>query len=360
MEFTINTETLKNELALAQGCLEKKNTIPALNNILIQTVADGIRITTTDLNVTYRSVIEAEIKKQGAVCIEARKLIEIIGRSNAETVKIKADKNEWAKIESGKSNYRIAGIEPHRFPQIETAEQGGIEVKASDMAETLRAVMGCTTAEQSRFIMSCVKFTVAGEMKAVACNGHVLGIYALPYEEEIAADLDCLIPKEGVKEFINLLRDADGNAQLDTDENHIILISGRRTIIARKSVGDFPNYHAMLMDYNSTVNLNAAQVVEAIRRVAICADERTRSVWLNFDKNTVEFTAISAEEGEAAEKMEIAFDGEPISFGFQARYLIDVLSVLGEQDFTVHYQRGKNQVEFHAPNFRYVVSTLRF
>ena len=79
MEFVIKQSALKEELGFVQGIVEKKTTIPVLSNILIESVGENtIRIVGTDLDVTIRCEAEAEIKQSGAMCIQARKLFDIV------------------------------------------------------------------------------------------------------------------------------------------------------------------------------------------------------------------------------------------------------------------------------------------
>src|SRR5215467_2342447 len=79
MQFVVSKQNLQKELGFVQGVVEKKNTIPVLSNILIESVGEStIRITGTDLDVTVRCDMEAEeITTPGSICVQARKLFEI-------------------------------------------------------------------------------------------------------------------------------------------------------------------------------------------------------------------------------------------------------------------------------------------
>src|SRR5438105_9155450 len=76
MQFVVARSVLQKELAFVQGVVERKNTIPVLANILIESAGeDSIRISGTDLDVTIRCDADAqEISAQGAMCVQARKL----------------------------------------------------------------------------------------------------------------------------------------------------------------------------------------------------------------------------------------------------------------------------------------------
>ena len=77
MQFVVSKQNLQRELAYVQGVVEKKNTIPVLSNILIESVGENnIRLTGTDLDVTIRCDMDAEVSTSGSICVQARKLFE--------------------------------------------------------------------------------------------------------------------------------------------------------------------------------------------------------------------------------------------------------------------------------------------
>src|ERR1043166_6790695 len=101
MEFVISRNALQKELAFVQGVVERKNTIPVLANILIESAGENsIRISGTDLDVSIRFVsVAEEIKSQGAICVQARKLFDIARLLPDAPVKFKKEENEWVTVE---------------------------------------------------------------------------------------------------------------------------------------------------------------------------------------------------------------------------------------------------------------------
>src|SRR5918998_6252010 len=105
MQFVVSKQNLQKELGFVQGVVEKKNTIPVLSNILIESIGETtIRITGTDLDVTIRCEADAEIKTSGAMCISARKLFDIVRLLPDAQVKFRTDENDWVKVECGRYN----------------------------------------------------------------------------------------------------------------------------------------------------------------------------------------------------------------------------------------------------------------
>ena len=123
MEFKIKQSVLKEELGYIQGVVERKTTIPVLSNILIESIGENeIRIVGTDLDCTIRCDAEAEIIKPGAICIQARKLFDIVRALDAGDVHFKKEDNEWVTMKCGRANFRLAGVNREQFPEIPTVQ----------------------------------------------------------------------------------------------------------------------------------------------------------------------------------------------------------------------------------------------
>src|SRR3982751_1813392 len=119
MEFKINQSVLKEELGFIQGVVERKTTIPVLSNILIESIGENqIRIVGTDLDCTIRCDADAEIIIKGAMCVQARKLFDIVRALEAGDVHFKKEDNEWVTLKAGRTNYRLAGVNREQFPEI--------------------------------------------------------------------------------------------------------------------------------------------------------------------------------------------------------------------------------------------------
>ena len=124
MEFTIKQSVLKEELGFIQGVVERKTTIPVLANILIESIGEGeIRIVGTDLDVTIRCDAEAVIARPGSMCIQARKLFDIVRALESGEVHFKKEDNEWVTMKCGRANFRLAGVSREQFPEIPSSSR---------------------------------------------------------------------------------------------------------------------------------------------------------------------------------------------------------------------------------------------
>ncbi len=335
MEFVIKQSALKEELGFVQGIVEKKSTIPVLSNILIESVGENtIRIVGTDLDVTIRCEAEADIKQSGAMCIQARKLFDIVRLLDAGDVHFTKEENEWVKMSCGKSKFRLAGVNRDQFPEVPSFKSAPLKLSAEIFNHFISNTAFAITNEQSRFTLSGAKFMIDnGTARMVTTDGHRLAFIQKYLGEGITDTMDALIPKKALMELVKISRDASGEISFGEDPNHIYFEVDGRLLITRKLSGNFPNYEMVIpKDNDKVVTFDSDEMKNALRRVSLMADERTRSVKITIRTGEIEIGAQSSEEGEASEKVAAEYNGEEIQIGFNSQYLQEFLNVVGAGD----------------------------
>jgi DNA polymerase-3 subunit beta len=332
MEFVIKQSVLKDELGFVQGIVEKKSTIPVLSNILIESVGENnIRIVGTDLDVTIRCEAGANIKKAGSMCIQARKLFDIVRLLPDADVHFTKDENEWVKLNCGKSNFRLAGVSREQFPEVPNFKSAPMKLSADIFNHFIQNTAFAITNEQSRFTLSGAKFMIDGAMaRMVTTDGHRLAFIEKKLNTEATEAMDALIPKKALMELTKIARDAKGEVSFGEDPNHIYFEVNGRLLITRKLSGTFPNYEMVIpKDNDKRAIFDAEEMKNAIRRVSLMADERTRSIRMTVRANEIEIGAQSSEEGEASEKVVADYSGDEVEVGFNSQYLQEFLNVVG-------------------------------
>lgn len=333
MEFVIKQSVLKDELGFVQGIVEKKSTIPVLSNILIESIGENsIRIVGTDLDVTIRCEVTADIKQAGAMCIQARKLFDIVRLLDGGDVHFKKEDNEWVKLNSGKSNFRLAGVSRDTFPEVPSFKAAPMKLSADIFNHFIQNTAFAITNEQSRFTLSGAKFMIdGGAARMVTTDGHRLAYIEKKLGDAAGGEtMDALIPKKALMELVKISREAKGDVSFGEDANHIYFEVAGRLLITRKLSGTFPNYEMVIpKDNDKVATFDADEMKTAIRRVSLMADERTRSVRMTIRAGEIEIGAQSSEEGEANEKVAAEYTGEEVSVGFNSQYLQDFLNVVG-------------------------------
>jgi DNA polymerase-3 subunit beta len=327
MEFKIKQSVLKEELGFIQGVVERKTTIPVLSNILIESIGEKeIRIVGTDLDCTIRCDAEAEIVSQGAICIQARKLFDIVRALEPGDVHFKKADNEWVTMKCGRANFRLAGVSKDQFPEIPQFKSTPMRLPAETISYFIRNTAFAITNEQSRFTLSGAKFILGdGKAKMVTTDGHRLAYVERAIDDKEAL-LDTLVPRQALLELIKLARH-DGEVKFGEDPNHIFFETEGRLLITRKLSGQFPNYEMVMpKDNDKSAVFDLEEMRACVRRMSLIADERNRSVRLTVREGEIEVTAQSSEEGEGSEIVQADYKGDEIQLGFNWQYLFEFLN----------------------------------
>lgn len=331
MEFVIKQSALKEVLGFVQGVVERKSTIPVLSNILIESLGENsIRIVGTDLDVTIRCDADAEIKKGGAMCVQARKLFDLSRLLNSDDVKFRKEDNEWVTVACGRGKFRLAGVSKEQFPEIPIFKSAPLKLPAEVFNYFIQHTSFAITNEQSRFTLSGAKFILAdGKAKMVTTDGHRLAYVERALDTDADGRMESLIPKKALLELVKISRDSGEDVSFGEDQNHIYFELDGRLLITRKLSGNFPNYEMVMpKDNDKTAVFDLEEMKGAVRRVALMADERNRSIRLTVREGEIELSAQSSEEGEGNEVVPADYKGEEIQLGFNWQYLQDFLNTV--------------------------------
>jgi len=370
MKFVIARNVLQKELALVQGIVERKNTIPVLANILIESAGeDSIRISGTDLDVTIRCDADAEeIKSQGAICVQARKLFDISRLLPDAAVSFRKEENEWVTVECDRSKFRLPGISKDTFPELPGFKSTPLKLPASLIKLLIERTIFAITQEEGRYTLSGAKFELDKQgVKMVTTDGHRLAYVATnDVSQDLGNDgLDVLVPRKTLSELTKLASDFDGDINLGADENHVYFQVGSRLLISRLLSGQFPNYEMVMPKNNDqTAVFDTVALNQAIRRVALMADDRSHAIRFHLSKEQLLISSQNAEEGEARETLETDFAGEETEIGFNAQYLQDFLNVVGSEKVGFEFKDGNSQAQLRPVSeekhdYRYVVMPMR-
>jgi len=368
MQFVISRNALQKELAFVQGIVERKNTIPVLANILIESAGeDSIRISGTDLDVTIRCDADAvEIPVQGAICVQARKLFDIARLLPDAPVSFRKEENEWVTVECDRSKFRLPGVSKETFPELPSFKSTPLKLPASMLKMLIDRTIFSITQEEGRYTLSGAKFELDKKsVKMVTTDGHRLAYISTPTADVDGEGLDVLIPRKTLAELTKLTADFDGDINLGADENHVYFQVGSRLVISRMLSGQFPNYEMVMPKNNDqSATFDTLSLNQAIRRVALMADDRSRAIRMHLTKEQLLISSQNAEEGEARETVGTDFAGDETEIGFNAQYLLDFLNVVGSEKVAFEFKDGNSQAQLRPVtedkyDYRYVIMPMR-
>ncbi|HYJ86539.1 MAG TPA: DNA polymerase III subunit beta [Pyrinomonadaceae bacterium] len=369
MQFVVSKQNLQKELSYVQGVVEKKNTIPVLSNILIESVGENnIRLTGTDLDVTIRCDMDAEdISTPGSICVQARKLFDISRLLPDAPVTFRKEDNDWVTVTCDKSRFKMVGVARDAFPEVPSSKSAPTKISASIIKTFIDRTIFAITQEESRYTLSGAKFILddAGA-RMVTTDGHRLAYVERKGVSKNGSDsIDTLIPRKTLAELTKLTAGYDGEISLGMDGNHIFFEVGPRLLISRMLYGQFPNYDMVMPKNNDkSIQFDGALLNQAIRRVALMSDERSHAIRFHLEPNQLVISSQNAEEGEANETISTDYSGEEIDIGFNAQYLQDFLNVIGDGPVAFEFKDGNSQAQLRPAeggdyDYKYVVMPMR-
>src|SRR6202158_1079217 len=148
MEFTVSKSDLVRELALSQGVVETKTTIPILSNVLLEASGERITLTATDLELGIRCSCPARVKKQGAGTIPAKRLLDYVRLLPEGDLEVKLLENQWASLVCGRSRTRIAGMSRESFPELPEMPEMLAEIPVAVLASMIGKTIFAISAEE--------------------------------------------------------------------------------------------------------------------------------------------------------------------------------------------------------------------
>ncbi len=370
MEITVSKFELLRELTATQGVVERKTTIPILSNYLFEAGGDKLSLTATDLDLSLRTSCTAKVKKEGSCTIPARKLHDYVKLLPDADITIKLLENHWVSIRCGRSNTKMVGMARSNFPSLPAFPTAGVVKIPAQVLRSMIAKTGFAIAsEESRYTLNGALMVLKPEsIVMVATDGHRLAHIERGGETfaGVSGELKTLVPKKAMDELKSLLDSTDAEeVEFAKDESTLFFRIGQRLLTSRQLTGQFPNYEAVLpKDNTKSINLHGGELSAAISRVAQFADERSRAVRIKLEKGELKLSASSTETGESEDTMEADYNGDVLTIGFNAQYILDFLKAVGSGDVKLELKDAQSAGQLRpAENedykYRYIVMPMR-
>jgi len=384
MKFIIRKDELQRGLQLVQSVADRKSTMPILSNVLIVAGKDGLSLTATDLEIGVRGRYKADVKAEGGLTISARKLFEIVRELPENDVTIESTENNWAVVTSGKSEFKFTGLAVEEFPELPAVEDAAfITIEKSVMREFIKRTIFAAADNDTRYVLNGIYLSLKKAkggigVEMVGTDGHRLAVIDKQIEAEVPdgfAEMSAIVPKKSATELRKLLEEGDGEEgeeggdssskfEMALTKNHVVFKSGSTYMVSRLIEGSYPNYSQVIPadnDKNAVVSRDA--LIRSLRRVSLLSRERTNAVKFTFGKGGgAELSSQNPEMGEAREDLEMEYTDTEIEVGFNAKYLLDALGVMGTEKVTLLLKDSLSPcvvTEDSDESYRCVVMPLR-
>ena len=370
MELVVRKNDLLRELQLFQGIVERKNTIPILANVLIEAKGDQVGFLATDLEVGLRSRCAATVTKPGSLTLPAKKFFEIVKSLPETDIRIAEDKG-GVKIAADRFDSRLQTLPREDFPTL--PESGGTPTASLDRSavkEMVAKTQFAITGEDTRYFLNGALFVLKPEeMSLVATDGHRLALVSVNRNggkgKNDADESKAILPKKTLGELGRLLGEGDGDIVYERGENHLFFQVGDRMLISRMIDGQFPAYERVIPKGNDKhIEFERDRLTNAVKRVALLSNERSRAVKMQIEKGKVDVTSSSPDLGEAKETLPVEYSGSPMQICFNAQYVLDFLAAVATDVVSLELKDEVSQavmkpVGADGYDYTYVIMPMR-
>jgi DNA polymerase-3 subunit beta len=369
MELVVRKNDLLRELQLFQGIVERKNTIPILANVLMEAKGDQVSFLATDLEVGLRSKCQATIAKGGSLTLPAKKFFEIVKSLPETDIRIAEDKG-GVKVAADRFDSRMQTLPREDFPTLpESSGTISAELPRVALKEMVAKTQFAITGEDTRFFLNGAQFVLRPDsMSLVATDGHRLALVTVARDAKGTTkdeENKAILPKKTLGELGRLLSDGDGDVSYVRGENHLFFDVGGRLLISRMIDGQFPAYERVIPKGNDKrIEFERDRVTNAVKRVALLSNERSRAVKFQIDKGKVDVTSSSPDLGEAHETLPVEYAGPALQICFNAQYVLDFLAAVSTDVVSLELKDEVSQavmkpVGAEGYDYTYVIMPMR-
>jgi len=354
MKLEIERADLQRGLGRLQAIVEKRNSMPILANVLLTASKEAgtLELAATDLEVGVRGVHGASVQKEGTLTVSARKLFDIVKELPDEPVKLSATSNAYLEIQCGRARFSLAGTDAEEYPDLpEFSPEKLVRLQAAVLSQMIERTMYAASVDETRYNLNGVHFEVLSEsekIRMVATDGHRLALVDRAAGSEVSGLASgVIVPRKGLAEIKRLVDEEDADEiELGFEGNSGLVRKGTVTLVMRLIEGEFPNYQQVIPKSSETIlTLAAEPLVRALRRVALLSAERSRAIKVELSSGKLTISSSNPDLGEAQEELDADYEGDGITIGFNARYLLDGIGALGSKEVRLGLRDANSPAE---------------
>jgi DNA polymerase III subunit beta len=364
--ITADKETLLPPLQCVTGIVERRHTLPILANVLLQRSGKELTLTASDLEMEIRS--QTELPDEGttaALTVSARKLHDIV-RALPDGAKLLLEtKDSRLAVNAGKSRFTLQMLPAENFPALQVPGETAATLRVSQrvLRGLLEKVQFSMAQQDIRYYLNGMLFSVTGDrLILVATDGHRLSYASepLPTTHE---RVEVILPRKSVNEVLKLLAPTDDPVQIKIYANQVKLRFANVELTTKVIDGKYPDYTRVIpTNYHRHFQMDRAQFLQALQRVAILSTDKVRGVRLLLTKDSLGIICTNSEQEEAQETLDITYNDEALDIGFNISYLVEVLGHLDSEQVDCACADVNSGILFTIPgnpDFKHVVMPMR-
>lgn len=354
MQFEISKQTLLKAISSVNGAVEKKNTIPVLQNIKIEVVLEKVTLAATDMDILVISSFEADVKTSGSTTVPAQMFFDIVRKiPDGSKIMIIQEGSSILQIKSGKSKYNLPCIEASEFPNLSEGELSDeIEIDAEKLAKMIDKTRFAISADETRYYLNglflqAIKKDSGFELRTVATDGHRMALSYLA-DNNLKTEFGVILPKKPVAEIRRII-DGSKKIKISVSRVKIKIISNNATIVSKLIDGEFPDYDKVLPKNNDQIAvINRKVFFDCVDRVSTVANDKHKSIKLTLENGKMNLQVSTSDGSFAYEELDVGYSGDKIETAFNSRYLLDIIGQIDKEELMMRFKDGNSPALIEA------------
>ena len=367
MRFSIHRDPLLEALQKAQSVVEKRNTVQILANILCSVKGQELSLCATDLEVGIKVTLPVETKEEGKLTLSAKHFLDIVKELPDAKLEISRKDNNWVEIVCGKSRFNIVSLAAEEYPALPAFEDKEyLDAKVDALTQMIDRTAFAVSTDATRYHLNGVFFELLEKnvMRMTATDGHRLSfVDSEVFQKMPELKRGIIIPKKGLAELRKILEQGTSAVGISFERGYLFAHLNGTYLFIRLIEGEYPDYRQVIPKAADRVaKIDHAVFNSALKRVSLLAHEKSRGIKLALQNNVMTITSSNPDMGDAREEIDCTFSGDALDIGFNAKYLLDCLSVMTSESLEFHLKdrlspgilRGTDQT-----NHTYVIMPMR-
>jgi len=334
MKITANRDDLLKPLLQVGNVVERRQTLPILANVLLTIRHGELVLTATDLEVELKTRASVDCNEEAEFTLPARKLTDICKALPEGAVMQLSLEGEKAVLRSGRGRYTLGVLPAQDYPSIEPAAPSEVvTIKEATLKRLITRTQFAMAQQDVRYYLNGMLLEIRpGRIRAVATDGHRLALCDEAYDPESELDIQIILPRKAVLELSRVLGDGDREIRLEVSPSHLRVNLENSSFISKLIDGRFPDYERVMPSGDTfTVVAEREPLRQALARTAILSNEKYRGIRFRLGEGLLHLQAHNPEQDEAEEELEVQYQGDQMTIGFNVSYLLDVLGVMDSE-----------------------------
>lgn len=362
MKLKIEKNAFLAGMQIVQNGVSLRSTLPILSNVLLTASKENLSLTTTDLDLSVRCSMKADIGKTGASTLPARRLLSIIRELPESALEMQVDDKDVAEITCGSSFFKIIGIRDDEFPAFPKADdKRTYRLTQGAFKEMLRKTSYAASSDETRYVLNGVLLSFRGnKLIVVATDGRRLAFAEQELDVPKEAEADMILPTKTVGQLMHTLGD-EGELSIHGMQNQIIFDFNDIQVASKLIEGTYPNYKQVIPgECDERIAVERESLLSALRRVSQIATDKSNAVKLIFGKNKLVVASVTPDVGEAQDSIPVKYAGKQITVAFNPEFVMDPLKNLTNDEvfFELTDELSPGVIKCDMP-FLYVLMPMR-